>query len=97
MATGVKNKFRVPFFRCPYALDQFNCLVEWEHLRFGVVRNFGQPFVHEFNAPAIKKRPIAIGRHEHGPTAVIRYSDDSGSRHDVSSSAGAWRHSSPLV
>ena len=76
---AIKNKFRVPLGGSSYALDQFDCLVEWESLPLAVVRNFWEFFVHEFNASAIEKVPILIGRHEHGPTSVIRHSYDSGS------------------
>jgi hypothetical protein len=41
-----------------------------------MMRNPGQIVVHQLDAPAIEERPIARYRHEHGPTAVIRNSDD---------------------
>jgi hypothetical protein len=60
----------------PHAFDQRHGLVREQHLPFVMMRNPGQIVVHQLDAAAIEERPIARYRHEHGPTAVIRNSDD---------------------
>ena len=51
-----------------------------------VMGKLRQALVHKFYATAVEERPIARHRHQHRPTAVIRYPDDAAVlRHDVSS------------
>src|SRR6267378_1334149 len=66
--------------------------MERKRLPFAVVRNLRQILVHQFDAPTVEERPVARDRHQHRPTAVIRYPDDPVvPRHDASSSASALR------
>ena len=47
---------------------------------------------HPFDAATVEERSVARDRHQHRPTAVIRYRDyPLVSRHDVSSSASTVR------
>jgi hypothetical protein len=74
----------MPLRRNAHPLDQRHGSVHREQLTFMVMGKSRQGIVHKLDAAAVEERQIARHRHQHRPTAVIRYSDDAAIlRHDL--------------
>src|SRR5262249_25279972 len=88
---GVERELGVAVWRNPHTLDQMKRLLDRERLRLVVVRKLRQPFVHKLDATAVEKSPVALGRHEHRPAAVVRYPDDRAVSRQVMSSQNRFQ------
>src|SRR5262249_27379774 len=59
-----------------HALDERHGLVQREPLRVVMMGKLREALVDKLYAAAVEERSVARRRHQHRPTAVIRYADD---------------------